>query len=396
MTLQSTRTRTRRALVGAGAALAAAALAVGAGAGLDRSNQRGVVKVAVIEVVKGHFAPQNRLVANGAEIAVQQINAKGGIGGKVEIDLTRHRIAPSASPVATVLRLSRQGVRTLILPCNVDLQPQIADEAARHGMFMIAPCDFDAHAKRARYWPVGMAGNAQAGQLAGMAKRNNGTSAFVLESRATYYGRKLTSYFRAAMRLYGIRLAGQTAVEPRKTSITSLAEQIKRAQPRIIFTALQSPDAQVVVAGLRRQGVLTPVYGTDAADGGFNLSNYGESDLADFSFASHGFPRPTSDAFFEDYRKAFKTTPVGSFPGLGFESVRVLEAAVRKARSTAPAALDAQLKKKGLTVVGVALGDMRYPGRGARRPLANVGVAAIIFGEYTPLFASVPVPVPRP
>ena len=133
MTLQSTRTRTRRALVGAGAALAAAALAVGAGAGLDRSNQRGVVKVAVIEVVKGHFAPQNRLVANGAEIAVQQINAKGGIGGKVEIDLTRHRIAPSASPVATVLRLSRQGVRTLILPCNVDLQPQIADEAPHPG-----------------------------------------------------------------------------------------------------------------------------------------------------------------------------------------------------------------------------------------------------------------------
>jgi hypothetical protein len=47
---------------------------------------------------------------------------------------------------------------------------------------------------------------------------------------------------------------------------------------------------------------------------------------------------------------------------------------------------------RGLSITGIALGDVTYPGGGVRRPVRTVGIAGIVNGQYVPLLASRPAP----
>src|SRR5262249_54680482 len=147
---------------------------------------------------------------------------------------------------------------------------------------------------------------------------------------------------------------------------------------------------------LRRQGYFRPVYATDGLDANIAHDN-AEAERDDRSvykyvyFASFGFPRPTASRFRADYKDLYGKLPLGSYPDLGFETIQVLRAAVVKAGSTRPSRIDRALAR-GLTLTGVTLEDIVYPGHDRHRPIAHVGLVTIVRGVYFPMLSSVPTP----
>lgn len=108
----------RRAL-----ALLVVVLAAGcSGGGDDEEIQPGRVQIGIVD--------GESIVADGADVAVRQINNAGGIGGALAIDLVRE---PAAELVA-------HGVRLLVLPCREGLlaAARVAEAA---GVLAVAPCD---------------------------------------------------------------------------------------------------------------------------------------------------------------------------------------------------------------------------------------------------------------
>jgi ABC-type branched-subunit amino acid transport system substrate-binding protein len=355
-------------------------------------SQSGELRVAILVPSHGFFAVHNALLANGAEIAAQESGRKGPVG-TLKISLVREAIAAEPSSAEVMASLSERGIDVVILPCNVDSVPALARAGAQRKLLMLSPCTPDPRVASSTpmLWPTAMTGTAEAAQLLSYARGDNATTAYMLTSTRPGYTRAMSTYLRRAAALNHIKLLGLSTVGLDGGNLGDAVKKIKRAQPNIILTAIPSPYVEPIVAGLRAQGViLPPVYATDGMDADLQLAKYGEV-LQGTYYGSFGYERPEGRQFEADYQAAFRKEPLGSFPRLGYETIRILAAAADHADSTSPRSMNAAFQN-GFSVTGVALGDVTYL-RGTKIPVANAAMGRIVYGSPYQLFSGLP---PRP
>jgi ABC-type branched-subunit amino acid transport system substrate-binding protein len=363
-------------------------------AAVTRSLRHGVMVVAIDRPSSGSFAEQNASISQGATVAVDELNVTGGLADRhIRIKLVSQDL-DGLSPAAVVRRLHSEAAAALILPCDTDSQLSLAAEAARSRTLMLAPCNPDPSAgqRYSTYWSVGMKPSDEAAGLAGFMRTVGYGSVFIVDAPGNHYAELMTGYFRAAARRKGIRIVGSASVGSTMGDLSSLAHTIASANPRpsTVFTALAPPLVNQLAAGLRARGVTQNVAGTSTLDTRLTLmSNVGA--LEDAVLPSYGFPRESAPAhrFANDYKKRFESDPVGSFPGLGFETIRLLETAVRKARSAEPSAIERVLSR-GLVLAGVALAERSYQPGGDHNPTGTVAIEKIVAGHFEPVFAATP------
>jgi ABC-type branched-subunit amino acid transport system substrate-binding protein len=355
--------------------------------------RHGVMVVAIDQPSAGLFAEQNASIAQGATVAVDELNAAGGLARHIRIKLVRQDLG-GLSSAAIQGRLHSEAAAAVILPCDTDWQPSLAAGAARYGTLMLAPCDPDPSAGRSysTYWPVGMKPSDEASGLASFMHTVGYGSVFIVDAPSSHYANLMTSYFRAAAQRKGIRIVGSASVGTAMGDLSSLAHTIEAVNPRpsTIFTALPPPQVDELAAGLKEQGVTQNVAGTSALDTRLTLTHNAGA-LEDAVFPSYGFPRESAPAhrFAADYKKLFGSEPVGSFPGLGFETIRLLETAVRHAGSAEPSAIQHALSR-GITLEGVALAERNYQAGGDHNPMGTVAIEKIVSGHLEPVFAGTP------
>jgi branched-chain amino acid transport system substrate-binding protein len=377
-------------------------------AAVTRSLRHGSMVVAIDQPSSGLFAEQNASIAQGAATAVDELNAAGGLGGHIRIKLVPQSL-DGLSAAAVESRLRSEAAAALILPCDADSQLSLAAKAARYGTLMLAPCNPDPAAGRRypTYWPVGMPTSDEAAGLVSFMRTLGYGSVFIVSAPGSHYVELLTGYFRAAAQHGGIQIVGGASVAMTSRDFSSLARAIKAANPSPanIFTALPPPLVNRMAAGLQAQGVTQSVLGTSAMDTRLTLTTNAGA-LENAAFPSYGFRREGSVAhsrrgrqarrfvaeglqvhrFVADYKKLSGAVPVGSFPGLGFETIRLLEDAVRRARSAEPSAIKRALSR-GLTLEGVALTERSYRPGGDHNPVGRVGIEKIVEGRLEPLLA---------
>jgi ABC-type branched-subunit amino acid transport system substrate-binding protein len=379
--------------------LAAAAALLAALPSVAASNRRSAatLRVAVLVPSGGDFAMQNDLLESGAQIAADESgDAKSPVGG-TKITLVRQTFAPGGDPAVSIAGVRRSDAQVVILPCNVDDTEGLAKAGAAAKLLMLSPCTPDASLPD-RYpmlWPTAMAGNEEAAQLVTYGWQENATSAFLLDMPGSRYVATLTRYFRAEAKLDHVKIVGEASIPRKGANLASLANEIANTKAHAVFTAIFSPYAEPLIAGLRKHGLIAGIYVADGWDSGRNLTHYG-TELDGTNYAVFGFPRSTAQEFQLDYRARFAAAPAGSLPDLGYETLCILEAALAKAGSTDASAIDAAFSE-GFSLTGVALADVTYVGHGVRQPRTDAGVSRVVFGRPYPLFSSDPsgvIPVP--
>lgn len=361
----------------------------------------GTITVGFGNNLTGFLAVHDHLISQGAQLAVQQINRSGGIGGRVRIKLMLKDVkSDPATSVEVANELIGAHVAAMILPCNTDFQVAMAAVAKRANQFTLSPCNADPTAWRKFpiYWPVGMAGNAQMAQLASYAQSAGLKKIYVIDSNFLYI-HLMAKYFKKAAPLYGLRIAGTASVPFGATGFpndySAFVDKVKAANPQAVMTGLFTPYVDTLTKQLRAAGVKVPVLGSDGMDTGLDLTA-GGSAVNGNVFTTFGYPSAGSPTakFYSDYAKRFGKRPDGSYAALGYETIKVLEAAVRRANSTDPKKIQAALGA-GMTVSG-ALGQIVYPGRGQHNPTNPVAVVAIKNRKFSLVKAGVPTKVPSP
>jgi len=163
----------------------------------------------------------------------------------------------------------------------------------------------------------------------------------------------------------------------------------------VIMTGLFNPFLGTLIKQLRQQGIKTQVVGTDGVESGPILALPARTTNGT-GFTTFGFPtRGSATAkFYAQYKARFGKKPDGSFAALGYETIKVLEAAMLKADSTDPSKIQGALAA-GLTVRG-ALGPIKYVGGGEHNPVTLVTVDRIKNRHFVLVRKSVPTNVPRP
>jgi branched-chain amino acid transport system substrate-binding protein len=349
----------------------------------------------------GFLAVHDHLISQGAQLAVQQINRGGGIGGRVKIKLVLKDVkSDPATSVEVANELIGAHVAAMILPCNTDFQVAMASVAQRAKQFTLSPCNADPTAWRKFpiYWPVGVAGNAQMAQLASYAQSAGLKKIYVLDSNFLYI-HLMAKYFKKAAPLYGLRIAGTASVPFGATGFpndySAFVDKVKAAKPQAVMTGLFTPYVDTFTKQLRAAGLNVPVLGSDGMDTGLDLTAGGTAVNGNV-FTTFGYPTPGSPTakFYSDYAKRFGKRPDGSYAALGYETIKVLEAAVRRANSTDPKKIQAALGA-GMTVSG-ALGQIVYPGHGQHNPTNPVAVVAIKNRKFSLVKVGVPTKVPSP
>ena len=231
-------------------------------------------------------------------------------------------------------------MNVLILPCNTDFQVAMAAVANPRGQFMLSPCNADPTVakKYGNYWPVGMAGNAQLAQLANYAKLRKIKKVYVLDAPQMLYVHLMAQYFRKAAPSRGIQIVGSDDIPFGATGFpqdySAIATKIKNESngAQAIMTGLFSPFVDFLARDLRRAGVNLPVLGTDGMDTQLNLTT-GKDAVDGYGFTTFGYPdrgSPTA-RFYAQFRGKFGASPDGTYPALGYDTIKVLEAAVLKA-----------------------------------------------------------------
>jgi branched-chain amino acid transport system substrate-binding protein len=334
---------------------------------------------------------------------VGQINAKGGIGGKVKINLKLSDVKSDPSVAVQVARdLIAAKVKVLVLPCNTDYQVSMTEIAKRANQFTLSPCNGDPTLAKtfSGYWPVGMAGNAQLAQLANYAKKKGYKRVYVLDSNFLYV-HLMAKYFKKAAPSRGIKVTGTDNIpfgsQGFPQDYSSFATKIKALSPKpqAIMTGLFTPYVDFLARDLRSAGVNTPVIGTDGMDTQLNLTT-GKSAVNGYAFSTFGSPDKGSPTarFYKQFKGKFGASPDGTYPALGYDTIKVLEAAVLRAKSTDAKKIQAVLRA-GLTVKG-ALGPIKYLGHGNQNPVNIVVVDEIRAGKFVRVLKSVPKKVPAP
>jgi ABC-type branched-subunit amino acid transport system substrate-binding protein len=366
---------------------------VAGGPAVTRSLEHGSMVAVIDEPSPGLFEEQNRSIAQGATVAVEQLNAAGGLAGHIRIKLIRQRL-DGLSATALEGRLRSEAAAVLILPCDTDSQLSLAAEASQYGVLMLAPCNPDASAggRYATYWPVGTAATDEAGGFTNFMYTLGYRDVFVVTASGSRYVELLSSDFLSAAQARGIQLDGKASISLTAPNYPELAQAIKAVHPRpsAIYTALPPPLVNRLASGLAAQGVHTIVLGSSAIETPSTLTSAGKA-MENATFASYGFPRVSAAArrFAADYRRQFRREPVGSFPGLGFETMRLLEAAARKAGSAEPSAIQ-QALSGGLSLSGVALAERAYTAGGDHNPAGEVAISKIASGSFLPLQVTAP------
>jgi branched-chain amino acid transport system substrate-binding protein len=386
-----------RKVLGAAAAAMLVVAACGGGGG-----DGGTYKVGYDSSQTGLLAYSDVPASKGVQMAIDEINAKGGIAGKWKIELTLQDNRSEAAQSAVVAQdLISKKVQFLI--CTSDADPctaagQIAQKAGIPTMSTAATSPtLPASVGDFMFMSV-FGDNTQTTALADYAIEQGYKSAYLLCSPDSSYTSKSCDYFGKVLEKKGGSIAGRGSFTLGAADFSAEVTKIKNLspQPDVVMTPAYPPDAPTFIKQLRAAGVQIPVLSIDGVDSQDTISAGGPA-VEGLVFTSHGFPAagtPTAE-FWKAYETKYGSPPDSVFAATGYDLVKVIEAAVTAAGSTDPKkvrdAIDSLENVKGAT------GTITYKGQN-RIPLKTVYLIKVTNGAFEllktvqPSSADIPAP----
>ena len=341
------------------------------------------LKLGLATAQTGGLAPFDAPVIEGVRIAVDELNAAGGIGGNIMIEMVERDVRSDAAQTAiAVQELVDEGVEAIVLPCDADPSLAAAGIVADAGIPAISTCASSPTLPLigGEYVFANFPGdNVQATVSASWAFEQGHRTAFILYSPDSQYT-TMPLYFADVMKALGGEVLGEATYNIGQPDFSAITTQIAALdpQPDVVMTSAYEPDFPSFIKALRAAGVTSQVIGSDGID---SPTTFGLGEVAEgvvFSTAGHateGSPLAAFNALYEETTGAASETV---FNAVGYDLVKVLEAAVGAAGSTEPGALRDAIA--GLENVQGATSLITYAGTDGM-PVREVALIRVTGGE---------------
>ncbi len=375
--------------------IASAALAFGA----DRSTaaERPVIIGAIYNLSGGQEdldLPSSR----GARLAVDEVNKAGGVLGRpVKLILVDGQTKPKVIARETA-RLFRQepAVSGLIGFSDTDMVLAAAPIAAKNKRVFLtsgATSPLLPHDVPRYLYLACFGDNEQAAAGAEWAvKTLKARSAVVLYKQASSYARLLHGYFETRFKQLGGKVLAVRAYTP--ATIKAAVKGLPAAD--LVYLAAQPDDVAAAIPALRGAGIAAPILGGDGLDIGAAWQQVTPADK--IYFTTHAYlgadnPDPRVQAFRAAYAKAYPDKEADAFSALGYDTARLLMAAIASAGSARPQAV----RKALAATTGFAgvTGTISYRG-GSRIPAKSVTIMSVMQGRQGFAASVLPEKIPAP
>jgi branched-chain amino acid transport system substrate-binding protein len=341
--------------------------------------------------------------ANGAKLAVKQINAAGGVNG-AQIELIVH---DSKYDMAVTAQTAKQFVEQDKVPLFIGYTD--TDSVLASGpTFQNAKIPFITVGATSPKIPTQVGDmmflacfgdNVQAAVGAEYSYKTFGHNAYFLWDKGIEYTTLLGAYFKARFTELGGTIALEDSYADDATDFSAQITKIKALspQPDFYYVAAMPYNIGPIVKQFRDAGLTGPIVGGDGYDTPDLISVAGAA-ADNVFFTTHALMDATGGTdgikkFMADYKAEYGHDPENAFAALGYDTINLLVDAIKRAGSTDSAAVKAAIEAtkdfQGITGAITFSADSHVPQKG-------VTVIAVKGGKFTLGAELVPEKVPAP
>ena len=324
--------------------LVAALAVVGAGC-----KNGGGPKVAANEIVVGEYGSMTGAEANfgqsthnGLVMAVEEINAGGGIKGK-KVRIVNYDDQGKTSEVGTAVTrlITQDGVLAIIGEVASSLSIAGGQIAQQHGVPMISPSSTNPKVTETGdfifrvcfidpfqgYVMARFATDPKDKQGLGLKK-----VALLVDNRQAY-SQGLAKNFEEAMAKLGGTIVANEKYQGGDQDFSAQLTNIKKAAPEAIYVPGYYTDVANIAKQVRGLGITVPLLG---GDGWESVVNIGSEAIEGAYYSNHysaDEPRPAVKEYVEKYKKKHGATP-DSLSALAYDGMMILKSAIERADMT--------------------------------------------------------------
>ena len=305
---------------------------------------------AAAAIAIGFFAPISGAQAsygvdssNGARLAVDEINAAGGVLGKplsLVVKDTRSLAAESVDAIKSLIKDDK--VVAVIGEIASDRSLAAAAVAQEQGVPMITPSATSAGVTatgdfifRACYTDV-----FQAAVMAKFARSIDVRKAAIFSDQSNPYGNGLAAIFKKDFVDHGGEIVAEESYRAGDTEFSLQLATIKSKAPEIIFLPSYYTEAALIIRQARKVGIDVPFLGTDGWDSQEFLKVGGNA-VDNCYFSSHFSSERTSDNV-KRFSSAYSTKHAVEAPplaALAYDAVFLVADAIKRAGVAEPRAI---------------------------------------------------------
>lgn len=349
-------------------AVAMAGLLTFTGCGEKSSD---TIKIGTIGPLSGGVAVYGIDCKNGIELAVEEINANGGVNGKKLVMVSEDDEGnPEKSVNAYKKIVTKDKVKFIVGSLTSGCTQAISSLAQAQKVLLIAPAatapaitEAGDYVYRACFIDPfqGTVGAKFAAETLGS------KNAAVLYDTGNDYSSGLTDNFVKTFEANGGTVVAKESYSTGDKDFNAQLTKIKNAKPDVVYLPDYYGTVALIAKQLRAQGINTPIVGADGWDG--LTDNAGDEVLNGF-YSNHYAADSTEGAvkaFVDGYRAKFDGKTPTAFGALGYDSVYMLKDAIIRAGSTdADAVKQALSETNGNYVTGhITFDENRNPVKSA-------------------------------
>ena len=298
-----------------------------------------VFKIGSIDPTTGDAAEYGNAVMNAAQLAVDEINAAGGINGyKVEF-MSADDMSDAQKAVNAYNDLKDKGMQILMgtvtsAPCMT-----VAENTHDDNMFMLTPsgsaveCVKYDNAFRVCFSDPNQ-GIASADYIA---DQKLGTKIAVIYDSSNAYSAGIYEKFKSEAAAKNLTLVSETAfTKDSNKDFTVQLQQAKSAGADLLFLPIYYTEASLILSQANKMGYAPKMFGVDGMDGILKVKNF-DTKLAEGVVLLTPFAADAKDELTQKFVNSYKTK-FGDIPNQfgadAYDAIYIIKAAIEKAGVT--------------------------------------------------------------
>ena len=334
-----------------------------------KPKESGSILIGGALCLTGIQAPLDEPSVRGAQLAVDELNKKGGVlGRKVEfVNLDGKSDPVTVGNVA--VELVKMGAKAIIAPSDFDFGGPASREAQKAGIVGISPCAssplYGSKTLGDKQFTMSMWNTTMGAATAEFAYTTKGWKVgYVVTDTFIDYTKSLSRYFiQHFQKLGGTILFEDMYVQGAQDFSAQLARLKAAKKPDFIFISSYMPDLAMMIRAIREAGVSAPVVGGDSYDDPGLFKALGEKYGSDIYYDTHSFlaagVTPDMENFLKVYKAKYNAEPDAVWVVPGWDVVMIIAQAMQKAGTTDGAAV---AKAMETTEFSLLTGKLKWSG----------------------------------
>ncbi len=320
----------------------AVSLLAGCGAGGSKT-----IKIGTIQPISGAISAFGTQSRDAILMAVEEINAKGGVLGKdLEVKVEDDEATPEKAVTVFKKLVTQDKIVGLIGALTSKCSLAITKEAQQRKLVMISPTstndtvtDAGDYIFRACYNDSFQGVVVAQFALTDLKAKN----AAILFDNTNDYSKGLTENFKKKFEELGGKITALESYATGDKDFKAQLTKIKGTNPEVIFIPDYYNTVSLIAKQVRSAGMTIPMLGADGWD---EITNNAGDEVIDCYYSNHYSPDSKESVvqdFVKKYKDKYKMTP-NALAALAYDATYILTDAIKAAGSTDPEKLKEAMK----------------------------------------------------